>query len=472
MIIRLSIVICLVMVVSATLTGQRITVSEEILLKDDNGYTILGEFDGRILLFRDRNTKYEVHAYDEHLRLRWERELTFERRSCDILAVVPDVSGFHVVYGYAFRGDYVIMHRQYTPELSLIDTVIVHTDTRRFFAPRYRAVISEDRSKVLLTQAEKETRMIVIAYDLHTQKTLINRELQFSSGSIRRDLRDMVITNSGDALIVLNQDRLSDRNRAFDILYIDAQAETVQTIPFELKDLVANDLHVSYDNVNRRLLLIGLFHERAVARSKGLFVAFIEPGTSLPKLRTVLFREELLHEVHGKQVSLNRGLSNFAIRDVAPRYDGGMLVIAELVKEYSRRPNMPRRDLNYVRGGWVDYYYEDLIVFSLHPDGSEHWNTVLHKKQYSQDDEAMYSSFFLFKTPEMLRLLFNDEIRQENMVSEYVIRGNGYFRRQSVFSTDYQRLRLRLQDGVQISYNECIIPSERSSRLNLVKITF
>jgi hypothetical protein len=53
-----------------------------------------------------------------------------------------------------------------------------------------------------------------------------------------------------------------------------------------------------------------------------------------------------------------------------------------------------------------------------------------------------------------------------------VIRGNGYHRRQSVFSTDYQRLRLRLNDAVQVSYNECIVPSERSSRLSLVKITF
>ena len=111
-------------------------------------------------------------------------------------------------------------------------------------------------------------------------------------------------------------------------------------------------------------------------------------------------------------------------------------------------------------------------MFALHPDGSEHWNAVLHKKQYSQDDDAMYSSYFLFKTPEMLRLLFNDEIRLENMVSEFVIRGNGYHRRQSVFSTDYQRLRLRLKDAVQVSYNECIVPSERNSRLSLVKITF
>ena len=84
----------------------------------------------------------------------------------------------------------------------------------------------------------------------------------------------------------------------------------------------------------------------------------------------------------------------------------------------------------------------------------------------------MYSSYFLFKTPDKLRLLFNDEIRQENTVSEYTIRGNGYYKRKSVFSTDYQRLRLRFRDAVQVAYNECIVPSERNSRLNLVRIRF
>ena len=109
---------------------------------------------------------------------------------------------------------------------------------------------------------------------------------------------------------------------------------------------------------------------------------------------------------------------------------------------------------------------------AVHPDGTPHWKKVLRKRQYSQDDDAIYSSFFLFKSPEKLRLLFNDEIKQENTVGGYEVTGTGYVERKTVYNTDYQRLKLRFRDGVQVASNECIVPSERNNRLNLVRILF
>ena len=113
-----------------------------------------------------------------------------------------------------------------------------------------------------------------------------------------------------------------------------------------------------------------------------------------------------------------------------------------------------------------------MFLISIHPDGSPHWKQVLHKKQYSQDDEGIYSSYFLFKTPKRLRFLFNDEIRQENTVSEYVINGHGEYDRNSVLSTANLRLRLRFRDALQIGAYEVIIPSERRNQLRLVKVEY
>jgi hypothetical protein len=332
--------------------------------------------------------------------------------------------------------------------------------------------VSEDKTKVLLFQAEKENEISTIVYTLEEKAVLWKKEIRTLNGSVRRDFRDMLVSNNGDAFIILDQERLSERLRAFDIVFIQGVTGEVRESEATLGELLAADLFCTIDNMNRRLVMSGLYNERSSGKAKGMFMATVSMNDGRYQLRTVVFTEDFLQNIYGKEVSANRGLTNFTVQDIALRQDGGALLIAEMAKEYSRRPNLPgRRDFSYARGGWVDYYYEDIIVFALHPDGSEHWNAVLHKKQYSQDDDAMYSSYFLFKTPEMLRLMFNDEIRQENMVSEYVIRGNGYHRRQSVFSTDYQRLRLRLKDAVQVSYNECIVPSERNSRLSLVKIT-
>ena len=186
------------------------------------------------------------------------------------------------------------------------------------------------------------------------------------------------------------------------------------------------------------------------------------------------FDESLLTEVNGRNVDVTRGLSDFTVQRVALRQDGGAVVIAELVKEYSRRSSLPMQRENgaFMRDGWVDYYFEDMILFAINPDGTEHWKEVLRKRQYSQDDDAIYSSFFLFKTPERLRFLFNDEIKQENTVGGYEVTGTGYIERKTVFNTDYQKLKLRFRDGIQVSNNECIVPSERNNRLNLVRIVY
>jgi hypothetical protein len=461
-----------VCICSMSLWSQRIVVSEELLLKDDLSYEVIG-LDGRTFLFREKGSDFEVRAYDERMQLRWEHTLELEKRSTDLIGVTAGVHVLHVMYGFRHRGDYTIMHRIYAPDMSLLDTVVVHIDEKEYFTPRYTAAISEDKTTVLLYQAEKEDQVSIIVYALDRKEVLMEKVVQTDNASVRRSLRDMAVSNSGDVFVVFDEDRLSDRDRMFNVLRINSRTHEAKMTEVHLGDLVASDLHIAVDDMHSDLTLSGLFSEKPTGKSKGIFIAKVGLDDGQVTLRTVLFDETLLQSIYGKEVSTNKGVSNFAIQDIVLRQDGGALLIAEMAKEYSRRPNMPgRRDFGYPRGGWVDYYYEDLIVFSLHPDGSEHWNAVLHKKQYSQDDDAIYSSYFLFKTPERLRLIFNDEIRQENMVSEYIIRGNGYFHRQSVFSTDYQRLRLRLRDAVQVSYNVCVVPSERNGRLSLVKITF
>jgi hypothetical protein len=119
----------------------------------------------------------------------------------------------------------------------------------------------------------------------------------------------------------------------------------------------------------------------------------------------------------------------------------------------------------------IDYYYNDIFAISVHPDGEEHWKKVLYKKQYSQDDEGAYSSFFLFKTPANVRLIFNDEIKFENTVSEYVVKGTGDNERHSLLSTELLKLRLRFRDAIQIAGDKMVVPSERRGQLRVAKIS-
>jgi hypothetical protein len=122
--------------------------------------------------------------------------------------------------------------------------------------------------------------------------------------------------------------------------------------------------------------------------------------------------------------------------------------------------------------GFVDYYHEDLLILSMNKSGAEEWKKILFKKQFSQDDDGVFSSCFVFKTPSRIRLVYNDEIKTHNTVSEYVLDPAGNYERNSVLSTEYQNLKLRFRDAVQISPVSFIVPSEKNYKINMVRIDY
>jgi len=454
----------------SNVSGQVVTVSEDVYLKNDYSYDILGKISDQILLFRDKGNKVEIHAFDEELHFKWDRTIEFEKNRVDIIAVLADRDFFNVFYGFRAKGDYIIRHKRFDGAVNVVDTSTIAIYENQYFNPRFLFARSEDRSKVLLFRGDKDSEMDVFSYDLRLDTLLWDSKMKFKNVYLKRDFRKMVVSNAGDMYMVLENNRLLKKN-FFELFHIRGQTSELYKKKIELEDNTAVDIFAEYDNMNDRLVISGLYADKNLSRANGIFFTPVDWSDQDQEMQYVTFSTELLEDVYGKQVGKNKGLTNFNIQHMILREDGGVVVIAEMNKEFSRRSNVPiRRD--YMKTGWVDYYYEDLLVYSIHPNGEEHWNTVLKKRQYSQDDDAAYSSFFLFKTQQNLRLLYNDEIRQENTVSEYVVKGNGKNERNSVFSTDYQRLRLRFKEGVQIAYNECIVPSERNNRLNLVRIRY
>jgi hypothetical protein len=68
--------------------------------------------------------------------------------------------------------------------------------------------------------------------------------------------------------------------------------------------------------------------------------------------------------------------------------------------------------------------------------------------------------------------LYNDEIKQENVVNEYIVSGIGKPDRKNIMNTAGAELMLVMRNALQISADEVIIPSERRRQLKLVKLTY
>jgi hypothetical protein len=452
--------------------SQEITISEELPMRNDYAYTILGWVGGDLLLFRDRGHEFFVQAFDEEMHMKWEREIYLGPRKADIIGVISHADQFHLLFGMRDKGDYILQHRSYDHTVTLLDTLTLDTVVNVFLSPRYLMAESEDKSKALLFR-ETNNGIHLTSYDLKSKSILWKNEFDLSGGNLHREYSSMEVSNDGNFYLVLEPDKFLQKVQQLEVFSSVTHTGALLRETLALGEFQAYDYHTQYDNLNNNLVITGLYSDRNATRAQGFYFFRYKPG-EINKMHILPFDETVLAEVHGKEVTASRGLSDFNVKKVALRQDGGAVLIAELNKEFSRRSSLPvRRDNgSFTRGGWVDYYYEDLILFAVNPDGTEHWKKVLHKRQYSQDDEAIYSSFFLFKTPGRLRFLFNDEIKQENTVGGYEVTGTGYVERKTVFNTDYQKLKLRFKDGLQVAYNECIVPSERNNRLNLVRIKY
>ena len=298
--------------------------------------------------------------------------------------------------------------------------------------------------------------------------------------NVRKDFRGALVSNIGEVNVLFELDNTKYERKKHHLLLIgfdhnDGYYEN----KFTFDNKLTIDLELGFDNTNRRIILAGLVSEDSEYDATGYFhlTANIDNLEKITLIEDQDFDVKFLEELYGKKLSKKKKLNDFVTRDLVLRGDGGFLLLTEMNKEYYRRSafNGGTRaggGFNGAGRGWVDIYNEDVIVFAVRPDGAEHWKKILYKKQFSQDDGGVFSSYFLFKTPNRLRIIYNDEIKRNNTVSEYVMDPLGNFERNSLLSTEYQNLKLRFRDAVQVSSDVLLVPSERNFKLSLVKIEY
>ncbi len=466
----------ILLTISAAAWGQgKLRISEPLALRNDFGYELIGRMKDRILLFRDKYDEFEVQAFDNHMRMSWNRKLEdLDKNGIQILAVVGGKNDFSIVFKQRRRGTTTLHIHKYDPGANLIDSLTIKTYGERVFTPPDIDILqSDDRNCFVAMNTAERSRMETICFRLDIMQVLWDKSIELNDNTYDSNVQSMALSNAGDYFMVteLNNRRGKLESHEYQILHTNAHRD--HTIKVPLPDYLSNDVKFVYDNQNRQLIGAGLYSEKHRDRTNGIFFVRIPDGSTSPVIRYDAFGEKVISILHRKEITDdNKGVIDANIQQVMLRSDGGALIIIERFHEIQRGSAASR---GFWRDGMrliVDYYYDDLLLVAVHPNGEMHWTTVLHKKQYSQDDEATFSSYFIMQTPEKMHFMFNDEIKYENTCSEYVVNPLGDFDRNSLMNTFGQSLRLRFRDALQLNANECLVPSEFRNKLRLVLLKF
>ncbi len=472
-----SVLFLVLMMLSQTSTAQKVTVSKEIGIRNNYAYDILPNIDDHIIFYNDRGIEHNFEIYDKNLRYKNTIQPEFEKRNILPTGVLPMDSNFRFYYTYKDDDKIYFRVNVYDKNVSLVDSSTLVVKNRKTINSNPRFAFSKDKSKVLIfTPDDRSLHLQLI--DNNTLSVIYDFTLAVKNVNLKTDFEKLIVNNIGEIYIIGRKSSFWDRSdmSGFSLIRI-KDAASIFLHQFSPESDKITDLFMDYDEKNARLVLAGFTTVNDDSKANGYF-GFSISGDDIPEDAEIFvnkFTTNFISDVTGKKPGKVKELADYKIQDIIVRNDGGVIIISELVKEFTRRSQMnaPNQFGDYLPArGLIDYYHEDIILLSTFPDGKEHWRKILFKKQFSQDDGAIYSSYFLFKTPSRIRLLYNDEIKNSNTVSEYVFDPIGQSERKSVLSTEYQNLKLRFRDAIQIGPSSLIVPSEKSWKINMVRIDY
>ncbi len=468
--------ILILLLFCTALKAQRVTVSEPVSVRDDFAYQIISDERGNVLLFRNKKAKFEVQGYDNKMQLSWEKEIELDKKNPEVLEVAPVGGDFCVIYKNKNRMQSILKIHRYSSAANLLDSATIKIYDSVFFTPNFQITRSENKNILLIWYVENQNEITAMAFDIARMKLLWENTFIPDGFVLHRDFSQVLVNNAGDMFFVSKKDNFNSKRREhyLEILtYGPSTGEALKRFVIPMQERLTYDVHFSFDNLNKELKAAGFYSYDNLSKAEGFYYLSIsQKNTDQQTVKFYPFEDDFVAILLEKEKGKNKGIPEASVQEIVHRQDGGIILIGELNKEFQRGVASTNY---YSRNGFrpiTDYYYDDVFLISIHPNGDMHWKNILHKKQYSQDDDAAYSSYFLAKTPVALRVIFNDEIKQNNTVSEYVILGTGEYERRAVMNTERKDLNLRFREAVQVAANEIVVPSERRNRLKLVRVSY
>lgn len=466
---------CLVFFCSSAF-AQEIFVSESSSIRNDDAYAIVGKIDQHILLFLDKADSYEIRAYDEEMKEAWTKDVELDSRRAKILNISESEDDFTIIYRHNKRGKTLTQAARFDAKGVIVETDTVSMLPNRGFYSIEDHAVSEDKRFVLIYEFEFNTRIHATVYDVENMKTVWHKVFGINDIDVDRDFVQATVDNTGKPYFIFSKDNRRakrDENRFYVISY-DAETALAEEMNVSMGGRVWFDVQFKYDNLNGEMVGAGLFLDRRYAEATGYFYLRFDPkNIDTQEIHLQDFDPKFVVRAIGKETK-NQGIGEVSIRDLVLRQDGGVLMVAERNRFYSRTGSMLGNVYapNENQGFRMDYHLEDILLLAIHPDGNLHWSDVLQKRQFSQDDGARFSSYFLMHTPRSLRFVYNDEIRYKTTINEYLVGTTGNQERNSIYNTEAHDVSLLLREAKQVAANEAIIASERRSNLKLARLVY
>lgn len=475
---------CLLLL-NAGLYGQETSFSRpQKIAGKVSDYEVIGQTDAGLLVHKWGERYHAIEAYDmNNLSLKWNKEVFLPDKKSKVIGIVPYNNELLIFYTLKQKRITYVYARKVSTELhQLMPEVVVDTIQKSFgsYGYSYQLSVSKNKAYICLQRMTNDFNGIS-----SVNCVLLNRNLEILGQKnipITNKLinEDNFLSNEGEIFLLDAQVKrtISSNNVLYDnfkLLRFNYATNKLSIVQIENVQYLLNDIKFEIDDRNNRIVAAGFYTEKQSNDISGYFYLFIDLVEGRVSEQTFApFNSEIIRRVSRNTLVRSRDqISNLRIRKVITRHDGGALLIGELF--YTVQQNMPRSTFDnfYARQLGTSYYYNDVLLLSINPDGSIYWGNVVQKRQSSDDDGGYYSSFALVNNRSQLNIIFNEDISSTTNLNNYILESDGQYTISSLLRSKDFNVMIAPRYGKQISPDVIVLPAfnERNDFM-LLKIDF
>lgn len=456
----------------------------KVIGQNSKGFFILrspSSFSNKQDQLRLRDNKAEISFINNNLTTNWTYQLNYLSSEAEI----QDVAFFNdsLFVFYAEINKESNKNLLFAQKINLVkgvpDTQAILIDEITFEKRRNRGMfyIKKSKNDNLICTMYKQTNTddeklninIKVMDTSFTTVWIKKYKTDFYDGVLY--LNDFKLSNDSNVYILtsLDLDKKLLRDKKYTLNVASINNEKLEPISLVLDKFFINDLKLEIDYINNQIILAGFYSELNSFSSAGLVYAKILFKSKKATLFTESFKAKFLNEFSSER-TINRGaeLINYYIDKLVLRTDGGVILVSE--------SNYVTESTNYnsyyqLYTTSYTYHYDNVLLFSINPNGKIHWESIVRKNQVSEDDAAFYSSYILTVDIDKVQLFYNKFIRKSTDIIACTINNKGETSEKVVIKEN-DNILLMPGGGKQISADQLVIPCIQKNKTNFMRITF
>jgi len=433
-----------------------------------------------------------IHIYDNDLKLSSARTLDFKGGDGNVQHILLNKSGASVFYLHGDKKTSTLMMQPVNSKFInssspiTIDTFYDKTDLvdanlhfkasiDQNYTLFYYPVFGDGQIKSM--QMTCIDRACNVVYKTYLPINRPEKDMEYAKS---------LVDNAGNGYLIFTAEKDGKDNSYGDEYYvmrIDKNNGQLTSYTIRCEKELFGEPQFDIDNVNGNLIFCGFYDEKgdpADAAANGFFyLQYSAAGGALKHSAYNLFSSSFMTSLTGRDAGKYNRLFTFSIRKMLLRMDGGAMFTAESVIKDKREVMVSSPNISMMGSSPYSSYrtintysYNDIIAFSIKADGSLDWNTIMRKKQQSEEDNGFNSSFAFLNEKDKVHFLYLDEISSTSSAAEYKLSSKGEAERAVLFNQDDKDVFLIPKLSKQVAPNEVVMPSVKSGSFRLVRVQY